>query len=153
MRPESKVKLEEWSAHWQVERKVQEQEKPCESTDLRKQEEALGGYLRRAAAAYHGWEWTASTPRVPWDLSDESCGGILTLLHKVEMAGVWPRQCWYHPHFSDSSKAPPQKRPLALPTLVRRWEWLRALAVVWTARRAARATIGKRCWEMETNGL
>ena len=59
----------------------------------------------------------------------------------VEMAGVWPASAattlifWF---FKSTSE-----RPLALPTLIRRWEWLRALAVVWAAQRAARAGLGK----------
>ena len=39
---------------------------------------------------YHGVGLDGFHPRVPLDLSDGCCGGILALLHKVEMVGTCP---------------------------------------------------------------
>ena len=68
-------------------------------------------------------------PRDLWDLSGECCGRILTLLHKVEMAGVWPANA--STLFFVIPKSTSSDRPIALfATLIRRRVWLKALAVV-----------------------
>ena len=62
--------------------------------ELQKQEETLApfkrGLLRRAAVACKstiGVGVDGFHPRVPLDLSDECCGGLLTLLLKLVMSG------------------------------------------------------------------
>ena len=73
---------------WQDGR-VQEQERPWESMELGKHEEALApsrlGAVRRAAALKKSTTGVGVDhfhPRVPLDLSDECCGRIL---HKVRV--------------------------------------------------------------------
>ena len=72
-----------------------------------------------------GWEWTA-----------ERCGRILTL-HQVDMA-------WYAPQMLSSTS----ERAIALlPTSIRRWEWLRAFAVVeWKGRHKVIRTLVLIMW-------
>ena len=81
------AEFKEWHAHWKVWLKVQEQEKFWDSVELGQQEEALAPL--RVGALRSGSCRIPSEGRVPLDLSDDCCGKILTLLHKVEMAGVW----------------------------------------------------------------
>ena len=79
------VKFEEWCNFWRVGEEVQEQYKPWEDMELKKQAEALPPLrvkaLRKAAAtckATMGVGEDGVHPRVPLDLSDECCERTLT---------------------------------------------------------------------------
>ena len=97
-------KFKEWHAHWRVGEDVQKQYKPWEDFDMREEEEALLGVkaLRQAAMACKattGVGVDGVHPGVPLDLPDERCGGILTLLHEVEIAEGWPTNASTTPFF------------------------------------------------------
>ena len=92
------AKFIEWHKPWRVgDESVPGQYKPWEDLELRKQEEALPSLsvkaLRRSAMASKattGARVDGFHSNVSLDLSDECCGRIHTLLHEIQMAGVWP---------------------------------------------------------------
>ena len=113
-----------------------EQAKPWESMELRKQEEALApprmGALRkllRRVRVPQAWELTASLRGYRW-ICRTSAVVEYSLLHKVEMEGIWSANA-STTLFYLTPKHITLERPLALlPTLIRWREWRRAPAVV-----------------------
>ena len=87
-------------------------------------------------------------PKVPWDLSEETCGKIVVILAKVEQCGHWSVQTSTLLHFL-IPKTVTSERPIALlPTLIRWWEWCRVNgAVQKEVMEEQKEQLGKHCWK------
>ena len=135
------AKFYEWHEQWRVcEESVPGQYKPWEDLELSKPEEALPPLivkaLRRSAMASKattGARVDGFHSNVSLDLSDECCGKIHTLLHEIQMAGVWPIDAdrrRYHAFFVSIPNSTTSEQAIALlPTLIRWLEWLRGSTI------------------------
>ena len=101
------VKRQHWKDHWQVNTPEPLIENtPWKNKDLQDAEEAFlhtkAEELKRAASRYMASTGVGADgfhPKVPADLSTETCGYIVVVLAKVEQCGYWPIQASTHLFF------------------------------------------------------
>ena len=101
------VKRQHWKDHWQVNTPEPLIENtPWKNKDLQDAEEAFlhtkAEELKRAASRYMASTGVGADgfhPKVPVDLSTETCGYIVVVLAKVEQCGYWPVQASTHLFF------------------------------------------------------
>ena len=84
-------------------------------------EKAAKSYKAKTGVGIDGFH-----PKVPLDLTEETTGEVVEFLDNVEQSGKWPQQARTTMFFL-LPKNVTSERPIALmPTLIRRWEAMRA---------------------------